>query len=149
MHKAILAKRHPWQSQSQSQTKRWGSINSYERTLPHGAAVALALRYRARMLRIGIDDDYKLVASRTEPLLSFSGVQPGQTARIIIQAVNGSAQSVPSQPMEITMPLPIKETAKSSLSEPVLPVVAAPRTSATTSLNGNRNGHADVVSDRE
>ena len=100
-------------------------------------AVALATRYRCRMLLVGVETDYRLVASGTEPLLSIAGVVPGQTAQLIVQAVNGSLQGVPSEPIQFTVPL------ASALAEAAKPA-ATPERAAVKALangNGHSNGH--------
>ncbi len=115
--------------------------------------VALATRYRARMLRVGVDPDYRLAASGPAAMLVIGGVLPGQTVQIVMQAVNGSTQSVTSQPVLVTMPLPpvkaeerrqsAPATAKAA-EAPVLPDV----TLSLPATNGSRNGHADLTSVR-
>jgi len=37
-------------------------------------------------------------------------VQPGVTVQIVMQAVNGSAQSVASEPVLFTVPMPLDKT---------------------------------------
>jgi hypothetical protein len=98
-------------------------------------AVAFGLRYRFRMLRVGIDTEYTLAASSTQPLGIISNVLPGQTARIIVQAVNGSQQGVASEPIDFTVPLPAAQTIepKATFVAPKLEEVLAP--------NGSGNGH--------
>src|SRR4051794_25603224 len=58
--------------------------------------VARALRYRWRLLVVGVETDYRLVASTVEPFALITGVVAGQRVQIIVQAVNGNAQSVAS-----------------------------------------------------
>ncbi len=65
-------------------------------------------------------------------------VLPGQTAQIIVQAVNGQAQGVASAPIQFTMPLTATRTAEVA-APAVAPEVAAVPT------NGSRNGHALVA----
>lgn len=108
-------------------------------------AVALATRYRARMLRVGVEAEYQLVASGIEPMLSIGGVLAGQTVKIVVQAVNGQVQGVPSAPVEITVAL--AKTAAAAAAA-VVPEVTAFDTSAAPASNGSRNGHAEVVSAR-
>ena len=55
-------------------------------------AVALAERYRWRMLLVGVQEKYELAASTTEPLAAIRGVAAGQTVRIVVQAVSGKSQ---------------------------------------------------------
>lgn len=78
--------------------------------LPSGAiqltcdATALARRYRFRMRVPAAETAYALVGSSTAPLVQVPGVLPGQTVEFIAQAVNGSAQSVASEPLLFTVP---------------------------------------------
>ena len=67
-------------------------------------AVALATRYRWRMLLVGVQTDYQLAASTTEPMAAIGDVAAGQTVQIIVQAVNGNLQSVASDPVTFTLP---------------------------------------------
>ena len=83
--------------------------------------VPLATRYRWRMLIIGVETDYRLVAKSTEPLGIIQGVQPGQRVQIIVQAVNEGQQGVASDP--IVFNVPIDAQAKTTTAEPLsLPV---------------------------
>ncbi len=68
-------------------------------------------------------------------MASISGLLPGETLQIIVQAVNGSLQGVASEPIQFTMPL-ARATAKASepvLSEAVVPV-------ERNGSNGHTNG---------
>lgn len=67
-------------------------------------AVPLAKRYRWRMLLVGVETEYKLALSTTEPMGAISGVVPGQPVEIIVQAVNGDKQGVASEPIVFTLP---------------------------------------------
>lgn len=100
-------------------------------------AVALATRYRFRMLRVGIDPDYSLAASSPAPLGSIGGVLPGQSAQIIVQAVNGSLQGVASEPIVFTVPLPVAGR------EGKTAAPAAAGAGAGVSSNGNGNGNGN------
>jgi hypothetical protein len=64
-----------------------------------------ATRYRWRMLIVGVETDYRLVARSTEPIGIIVGVTPGQRAQIIVQAANQNLQGVPSDPIIFTVPL--------------------------------------------
>src|SRR3954467_28016 len=68
-------------------------------------AVPLATRYRWRMLRVGVETQYQLVARSVDPMGSITEVLPGQTVQIIVQAVNQSLQGVASEPIQFTMPV--------------------------------------------
>jgi hypothetical protein len=100
--------------------------------------VPLATRYRWRMLLVGVETDYRLVARSVDPVGMIKGVQPGATARIIVQAVNVDLQGVASAPIEFTMPLgntiPASETV--ALAAPAMDAPAG-------AANGQgTNGHA-------
>ena len=66
--------------------------------------VALATRYRWRMMFVGVETNYKLATSSVAPLGTISDVQPGQLVQILVQAVNGNQQSVASEPLKFRMP---------------------------------------------
>lgn len=101
--------------------------------------VPLATRYRWRMLLVGLQTDYQLAASVTEPMASIAGVAPGQTVQIIVQAVNGTLQGVASDPL--VFPMPVQEAAAK-------PVRAAAENAlasrASSNGNGSTNGHARI-----
>lgn len=88
-------------------------------------AVPLAARYRFRVMRVGIDAGYALAASSPAPLGSISGVLPGQTALIIVQAVNGSLQGTASEPISFAMPMPAA-AAKARAAKPDAVLLAEP-----------------------
>jgi hypothetical protein len=94
---------------------------------------ALATRYRGRMLIVGVETKYQLVFSGPEPMGRIPGVQPGVTVQIIMQAVNGSSQSMPSEPVLFTMPLAAKpETLLTEM---------APLAAITPNGNGSGNNN--------
>ena len=121
--------------------------------------VALANRYRFRMMRLGIDTDYSLAASSPAPIGSISNVLPGQVVQIIVQAVNGSLQGVASDPIVFTVPLPVADVAAVPVkaagaelenkvpvtaSAPAVASAAVVAKSATISSNGNgSNGNGN------
>jgi len=45
-----------------------------------------------------VETDFALAASTTAPMAEITTVLPGQTAEIVVQAVNGSSQGVASEP---------------------------------------------------
>ena len=100
-------------------------------------AVPLATRYRWRMLIVGVQTEYQLAASSTEPMASIIDVAAGQTVQTIVQAVNGGQQGVASEPVVFT--LPAAKTAGFS-NRPT--VEEAPAAGEHASGNGNGNGHA-------
>jgi hypothetical protein len=103
--------------------------------------VSLATRYRGRMLIVGVETKYRLVFSGADPMGSITAVQPGVTVQIIMQAVNESSQSVPSDPVLFTMPpanAPVAEVKPAALL-PELERIAVP------AVNGNGNGLVAVT----
>jgi hypothetical protein len=103
--------------------------------------VALATRYRGRMLIVGVETKYQLVFSGPEPMGRITGVEPGVTVQIIMQAVNGSSQSMASDPVLFTMPLAQADTRPTALVAEMAPLAAiAP--------NGNGNGNGSVAVSR-
>jgi hypothetical protein len=106
-------------------------------------SVSLATRYRFRMLRVGIDTNYSLAASSPAPMGSISDVLPGQTAQIIVQAVNGSLQGVASEPIVFTVPVARNATEPKRAEAPAATVAASNGHSNGHATNGNgQNGHA-------
>ena len=105
----------------------------------------LATRYRYRMLIVGVETDYRLVASSPAPLAQITGVQPGQTVQLVVQAVNGGLQGVASDPVAFTVPLPFPPAAAKS-PEPglttLLPEPLPARNGASANGHHARNGHA-------
>lgn len=103
-------------------------------------AVPLATRYRWRTLLVGLQSDYVLSASTTEPLGSLPGFVPGQPVQIIVQAVNGKLQGVASEPIVFTIP-----AVRASEPKPAQPKAAAaesPASNGHSNGNGNGNGHS-------
>ena len=99
--------------------------------------VTLAMRYRWRMLLVGVQTDYILAARSVDPMGMIKDVVPGQRVQLIVQAVNGAAQGVASDPIEFTMPLNAEMKA---------PETAAPKleqATTATGATGNGNGHAN------
>lgn len=68
-------------------------------------AVQKAKRYRWRTRLVGAPD-FTLAASTADPMAQIANVVPGQTIEIIVQAVNGSAQGLPSGPVKVKIPMP-------------------------------------------
>ena len=101
-------------------------------------AVPLATRYRWRMLVVGVETAYRLAASTTGPLGSISGVEPGKTVQLIVQAVNGNLQGVASDPIQFTVLIP---AAKVREAQPA--AVLAETVSANGHGKGQRHGHAN------
>jgi hypothetical protein len=109
-------------------------------------ATPLAERYRFRMLRIGVDTEFALAATSKSPMGVISTLLPGQTAEIIVQAVNNGAQGVPSEPILYTMPTLAAAPAKSA---PVAEAKASSNGhSAARNGHGNGNGNLSTVTPR-
>jgi hypothetical protein len=105
-------------------------------------AVPNATRYRGRMMILGVDTAYKLAASSTEPIMTISGVLPGQTVQLIVQAVNGNLQGVASDPIQFTVLIPAAKTVEAKAAP--VSETAEPGTNG----NGHRNGQANGVHSR-
>jgi hypothetical protein len=97
-------------------------------------------RYRGRMLIVGVDTKYRLVFSGVEPMGRITTVQPGVTVQLTMQAVNGNAQSVASEPVIFTVPNVghALTLAYSGAEKPALLALEAP---ATTTDKPHKNGN--------
>lgn len=93
--------------------------------------VPLATRYRWRMKVVGVDTEFGLGASTSAPLAVISSVDPGQTVELYVQAVNGSAQGVPSETVTVTL---WNATAAA-------PAAGAPSVEPVAKAAGNGNGN--------
>jgi hypothetical protein len=94
---------------------------------------------------VGVETEYRLLASEVPPMAMIKGaLLPGQTLRLIAQAVNGNRQGKASEPVEFTMPLvEANETSKAVAPAVTLPAVPAVELPATATENGAANGHAN------
>jgi hypothetical protein len=101
-------------------------------------SLARAVRFRWRMLLVGVETDYRLVARSVAPLATIADVLPGQTVEIVAQGVNfAGSQGVASEPVRFTMPL----VPRTKTPEAVAPVLSEPAVSAERSgSNGHSNG---------
>ena len=89
----------------------------------------------------GIDTKYRLVFSGPAPMGAITGVQPGVTVQIIMQAVNENSQGVASEPVIFTMPVVGAQNAESAAKTPeVAPQVAGPSPNGNGSSNGSYPG---------
>ena len=106
--------------------------------------VALATRYRTRMMIVGVETDYQLAASAKEPIMTISGVNPGQTVQLIVQAVNVSLQGVASVPIQFTVPITGARSngARPKVQDGEHAAAAEPHT-ARSHANGNGNGNGN------
>ncbi len=98
--------------------------------------VRLATRYRCRLLIVGVDTQYRLVFSGVDPLAKITSVLPGVTVQIVMQAVNGGAQSVASEPVLFTVPLPLAKAEVVTPEAELAPLLAV-------GTNGNSNRHSN------
>ena len=116
-------------------------------TLVQWDPVALATRYRVRMMVVGVDTKYRLVASGAEPMGLIVGLLPGATILVIVQAVNGSAEGKASEPVSYTVPVMVAEPSETvPAPEPVKATVAPVEElilPAVTAPNGKRNGNGN------
>jgi hypothetical protein len=102
-------------------------------------AVPLATRYRWRMLIVGVQTDYVLAARSIDPMGTISDVLPGQTVKLIVQAVNGSSQGVASDPILFTIPL--VEAAHAPVAAETAGATTAVVSAERNGANGHANGH--------
>ena len=104
----------------------------------------LANRYRWRGRIVGMEDNYRLLASSVEPMATLTGVAAGETLELVVQPVNNGSQGKASEPIVFTMPLPEQPAVLEHASAPVTTTVApesSPRVAAD--VNGKSNGEAE------
>jgi hypothetical protein len=94
---------------------RGGQPNS-DGTAPVPPAVAKCMtpssrRPRHQLCHLLAWRQYKLVASSQTPMALLEGVAAGLTMEFIVHAVDGGAQSVPSDPITVTTPMEAKPSA--------------------------------------
>ena len=77
-------------------------------------AVEKTTRYRWRTRLVGAPE-YTLAVSTTDPLAQIANVTAGQTYEVVVQAVNGSAQGLPSG--AVPVPVPPLQTAVRAVRE--------------------------------
>ena len=111
-------------------------------------AMDLATRYRFRGKIIGVDPQYRLLASAPVPMAALEGLAPGLMIEIVAQAVNGPSQSVPSGAILVTIPATAEATsaAKPVVSDAELAPLAAIVPNGSSNGNGNGNGSHAVAS---
>ena len=99
---------------------------------------ALGKRYRFRGRIVGLETEYKLVATSRVPMALVKDAPSGVTVDYIVQAVNQGSQSKPSDPVSVTIPSAVAQeaAAKPAISEAEL----APLTAIAPNSNGNGNG---------
>lgn len=98
-----------------------------------------------RTLIVGAQEDYVLAARTSGPAAVIGNVAPGQTVRLLVQGSNDGLQGVASEPIMVSVPLPVTEpAAKPQAAAPAstlaLGPAAAPASAPAT--NGNGNGAA-------
>ncbi|MGI9115652.1 MAG: hypothetical protein DLM52_09320 [Chthoniobacterales bacterium] len=114
-------------------------IGPYNAIMVQCDLVPNAWRYRFRMMILGVQTDYALVASSTEPMASIvNKVLPGQTVQIIVQAVSGNMQGVPSDPIVFTVPVPPLKAAATADTLAQTAEHLAPAPAKDGHANGNR-----------
>ncbi len=111
-------------------------------------AMEYATRYRFRTKIVGLEDQFKLAASGTQPMGVLEGIAPGLTVEIMVQAVNGSAQGVPSDSILVTIPAAESAATKPVVSEADLAPLAAIVPNGTSNGNGNSNGNGSHALNR-
>jgi hypothetical protein len=84
--------------------------------------------------------EFALVARSTDPVAIIPTMLPGQTLEIIVQAVNGSLQSVASEPVLFTMPVMAARTVTGMAVDKLQVELPAP--AANGNGNGSHNGHS-------
>lgn len=100
----------------------------------------LAMRYRWRMLLVGVETDYRLVARSADPIGNIPGVMPGQKVQIIVQAVNDGLQGMASDPLVFTVPLLGKTKAASV--EPLVTATEIPTVQMAPAATDTRTAAA-------
>ncbi len=101
-------------------------------------AEPLATRYRGRMMILGVDTKYRLAFSGSALIGTITGVEPGVTVQIVVEAVNEDSQGVASDPVLFTMPVTGASDATAKTVAPAVEV--APLVASSPSGNGNGNG---------
>ena len=112
------------------------STDSAGPTIVSCPPVPLATRYRCRYLIVGVDTKYRLGFSGPNPMGMITSIAPGTTIHVIMQAVNGDAQSVASQPVVFTTPTAPVTSAPAVVQPDVMSFSAA-----VPASNGNGNGN--------
>jgi hypothetical protein len=104
----------------------------------------LATRYRYRGFVVDLETDYRLLASSKEPMASITDAAPGQTLQIIVQAVNGNLQGVPSDPILFTLP-PAAKAVKPEAGDQKSEIASSRKAGEATRAenHGTGNGHAN------
>lgn len=100
--------------------------------------VPLASWYRCRMMILGVDLKYRMVFSGSTPLGKIMTVQPGVTVQLVMQAVNGGAQSVASEQVVFTVPMPSAQAEVAAPEAEIAPLLAV-------GTNGHSNGKVKAL----
>ncbi len=112
-------------------------------------AMPLATRYRYRRMIEGVDTTYQLVASSRTPMAMLEGVAGGLSMLFTAEAVNGGAQSVPSDPITVVTPSTAEApVAKAAISEAELAPLAAISPNGSSNGNGSTNGNGNGYGSR-
>jgi hypothetical protein len=103
-------------------------------------AVPLATRYRFRMRVAGLGVPYTLITSTPVPLAVIT-VPQGVAVEIIVQAVNGGLQGLPSEPVIYTaLTTAEKTTAPKTIATPAVRNGNGAVTTATNGISNGTNG---------
>jgi len=91
--------------------------------------------------------DFNLATSTSDPMAQIDNVTPGRTYEILGQAVNGSAQGLPSGTVTVTVPAPVRASraVREAASNGAAENGASGAAKAAT-RNGNGNGNSAVES---
>lgn len=117
------------------------STDSTGATIVTCPPVPLATRYRCRYLIVGVDTKYRLAFSGADPMGMISSIAPGTTIQVIMQAVNGNAQSVASEPVVFTTAAAPVISAPAAVQPEVMSFSAAvPASNGNGKSNANGNG---------
>jgi hypothetical protein len=100
----------------------------------------LAERFRWRGRAAGSGMPFELMARSTEPTARTKPVAAGTTLELMVQAVNGGAQSVPSDSILFTVP---PAATPATTTQPAAKATAELEATALAMPNGNGNGNGN------
>lgn len=105
-----------------------------------------AERYRFRGREAGSDMRFQLLARSTQPTALTKPIAGGITMELIVQAVNGGSQSVPSDSIFFTVPLTQSTMTDETVAKPA--AMVAKGAAQKSSPNENKNGNGQVAVSR-
>lgn len=104
------------------------------------------------MRQVGPGYVFNRVANTTAPLALILTLPADTTQEFIVQAVNHNLQSVPSDPVAITIPpaisAPAAETKRSAASAPAVAAGPASKSNGNAKANGNGDAVATARAQR-